>query len=86
MRLAAGFDQSLMMPQGGVGLTGISVEVPFVRDLLDTVGIQPEVSKRGQYKSAPETFTERDFTPASRAMNEDMAQGLYDQLVAGIAW
>ncbi|OWJ67285.1 signal peptide peptidase SppA [Inquilinus limosus] len=83
--LAAGFDQSLMMPQGGVGLTGISVEVPFVRDLLDTVGIQPEVSKRGQYKSAPETFTERDFTPASRAMNEDMAQGLYDQLVAGIA-
>jgi protease-4 len=83
--LAAGFDQSLMMPQGGVGLTGISVEVPFVRDLLDTVGIQPEVSKRGQYKSAPETFTERDFTPASRAMNEAMAQGLYDQLVAGIA-
>lgn len=83
--LAAGFDQSLMMPQGGVGLTGIAVEVPFVRDLLDTVGIQPEVSKRGQYKSAPETFTERDFTPASRAMNEDMAQGLYDQLVAGIA-
>lgn len=83
--LAAGFDQTLMMPQGGVGLTGISVEVPFVRDLLDTVGIQPEVSKRGQYKSAPETFTERDFTPASRAMNEAMAQGLYDQLVAGIA-
>ena len=83
--LAAGFDQSLMMPQGGVGLTGISVEVPFVRDLLDTVGVQPEISKRGQYKSAPETFTERDFTPASRAMNEAMAQGLYDQLVAGIA-
>ncbi|MGK9230588.1 signal peptide peptidase SppA [Inquilinus limosus] len=83
--LAAGFDQTLMMPQGGVGLTGISVEVPFVRDLLDTVGIQPEVSKRGQYKSAPETFTERDFTPASRAMNEAIAQGLYEQLIAGIA-
>jgi protease-4 len=83
--LAAGFDQTLMMPQGGVGLTGITIEVPFVRDLLDTVGVQPEVSKRGQYKSAPETFTERDFTPASRAMNEAMAQGLYDQLVAGIA-
>lgn len=83
--LAAGFDQSLLMPLGGAGLTGISVEVPFVRDLLDTVGIQPEVSKRGQYKSAPETFTERDFTPASRTMNEAIAQGLYDQLVAGIA-
>ncbi|MDR6292160.1 MULTISPECIES: signal peptide peptidase SppA [Inquilinus] len=83
--LAAGFDQSVMMPLGGVGLTGITVEVPFVRDLLDTVGVQAEVSKRGQYKSAPETFTERDFTPASRAMNEAMAQGLYDQLVAGIA-
>lgn len=83
--LAAGFDQTLMMPQGAVGLTGISVEVPFVRDLLDTVGVQPEVSKRGQYKSAPETFTERDFTPASRAVNEAIAQGLYDQLVAGIA-
>ena len=83
--LAAGFDQSLLMPLGGAGLTGISVEVPFVRDLLDTVGIQPEVSKRGQYKSAPETFTERDFTPASRTMNEAIAQGLYDQLVAGVA-
>ncbi|MGK9166577.1 signal peptide peptidase SppA [Inquilinus limosus] len=83
--LAAGFDQTLMMPQGAVGLTGISVEVPFVRDLLDTVGIQAEVSKRGQYKSAPETFTERDFTPASRTVNEAIAQGLYEQLVAGIA-
>src|SRR5215467_9038410 len=39
--LAAGFDEVWLQPQGVVGLSGLRSEVPFLRGLLDKLGVLP---------------------------------------------
>lgn len=50
--LASAFDEIWMQPNTDLGLTGIAVEVPFFRKLLDKVGIKPEFYARHEYKNA----------------------------------
>ena len=39
--LASAFDEIWMQPKSMIGITGISVEVPFARGLLQKIGIEP---------------------------------------------
>lgn len=83
--LASAFEEIWILPLGTVGLTGLRAELPFAREALNDFGIDPQFTRRGEYKSFPEMFTERDFTPANREMTEAMIGDLFDQMVSGIA-
>lgn len=83
--LASAFDEIWMRPMGSVGLTGLRVEVPFARDALDALEIDAEFSRHGPYKTFPDVFTDRAFSPAYREMMTSLVRDLYGQLVAGIA-
>ncbi len=83
--LASGFDEVWMLPLGTLGLTGFRAEMPFAREALNDFGIDPQFTRRGDYKNFSEMFTERDFTPANREMTESLIGDLFDQLIAGIA-
>ncbi|MEE3625588.1 signal peptide peptidase SppA [Nitrospirillum sp. BR 11752] len=83
--LASAFDQVWLQPVGTVGITGVAVTQTFFRGALDSIGIQPQISKRADYKTAAETFAEKQATPANREMTESLAGDLYDQMVLGIA-
>ena len=48
--LAAAFDEIWMQPNTEVGITGVGIEVPFIRGLLDKLGIVPEFYARHEYK------------------------------------
>lgn len=61
--LASYFDQIWMQPQSDIGLTGVSIEVPFFRNVLDKVGVLPEFYTRHEYKNAMASFTDRKLTP-----------------------
>lgn len=50
--LASAFDEIWMQPNTDLGLTGVAMEVPFFRKLLDKVGIKPEFYARHEYKNA----------------------------------
>ncbi len=83
--LASSFEEIWMLPLGTLGLTGLRAETPFAREALNEFGIDPQFTRRGDYKSFSEMFTERDFTPANREMTESLIGDLFDQLIAGIA-
>ncbi|HEV7372809.1 signal peptide peptidase SppA [Arenibaculum sp.] len=83
--LASGFDEIWMQPVGMLGLTGISAEVPFAREALDKLEIDPEIAQREEYKTFANLFTETGFTPAHREMTESLVNELSDQLVGGVA-
>lgn len=83
--IASAFDELTLQPGGFVGLTGVGFEIPFVRDLLDRLGVEPRVFKRAEFKTALDSFTERGLTTAHRDMLESMVDGLFDQLVRSIA-
>ena len=83
--LASAADQIWIQPLGEVTLAGITLEQPFLKDALAKLDIDPEFSKRAAYKTAPETFTEKGYTPAAREMMESLANDLTMQLVSDIA-
>ena len=57
--LATAFDRIYLQPSGDLGLTGISVQNWFYRGAMDKLGIEFQVGKREEYKSAAERFTEQ---------------------------
>ena len=83
--LATAFERIWLQPVGIVGVTGIASEVPFARTALEKLGVLPQISKRAEYKTAPNSALETGFTPAHREMTEALLDDLHGQLVNGIA-
>ncbi len=68
-------------PAGGIRLAGLSAQTMYFKDLLDKIGVKADIVRIGQYKSAPEAFTETGPTPpADEAMNRFM-DSVYGKLV-----
>ena len=83
--LATAFERIWLQPVGIVGVTGLAAEVPFARTALEKLGVLPQISKRAEYKTAPNSALETGFTPAHREMTEALLGDLHGQLVNGIA-
>lgn len=83
--LAAAAGQVWLQPMGQVMLADVAFEAPFLKDAFAKVDVEPQFVKRSEYKTAPETFTERGFTPAAREMMESLANDLTLQMVTDVA-
>ncbi len=83
--VAASADQIFLQPSGDVRLMGFMLEQPFLRDAMDWLGVQPRVSKRKDYKSAPDMFTETAMTAPVKQNLQQLADSWLAQVVDGIA-
>ncbi|MGH6890858.1 MAG: S49 family peptidase [Dongiaceae bacterium] len=83
--VAASADQIFLQPSGDVKLTGFLLEQPFLRAALDWLGIQPRVSKRREFKGAPDLFTESAMPAPLRQNLQQLVDSWFTQVVEGIA-
>jgi protease-4 len=83
--LASAFERIDLQPVGALGLTGLIVEVPLARDLLDKLGVLPAGDRRGVYKTIYDTFAESEMTPAHRESLQSLAGSLDEQFRQGLA-
>jgi protease-4 len=83
--LATAFDEVWLQPSGDIGLIGIEMWSPFLKGTLDKLGVVPRMDHRYEYKNAMNTFTESAMTPPHREAMQAIADGWFEQLVAGIA-
>jgi protease-4 len=83
--LATAFDEIWVQPSGELGVTGISVQATFLRGALDKAGVIPQFGKRREYKTAVDTFTEKEMTAPAKEMASRLAESAYEQIVSGIA-
>jgi protease IV len=83
--VASAADEVSLMPQGDLNLMGVQLRELFMRGTLDWLGITPNFASAGQYKSAANMFTNKDFTPPQKEEDEGLAGSLFDQIVASIA-
>jgi protease-4 len=83
--LATAFDEIWVQPSGDLGITGVSVQAVFIRGALDKAGVIPQLGKRREYKTAADTFTEKEMTAPAREMASRLAESAYEQIVEGIA-
>jgi protease-4 len=79
--VASAADEVSLMPQGDLNLMGVQLRELFMRGTLDWMGITPNFASAGQYKSAANMFTNKDFTQAQKEEDEGLAGSLYDQIV-----
>lgn len=82
--LASAFERIALQPVGSVGLTGLSLQEPFARGLLEKLGISFEVTRRSEYKTALDFAAERAPSAAHREMSEALLDSLDGQFRAGI--
>lgn len=83
--LASFFDEIYMQPHTYLGLTGISIEMPFIRQLLDKFGISPQFYSRYEYKSAMMSFTDNKIPEEVRSNMHDLADSLVNVMLTDIA-
>jgi protease IV len=83
--LASACDRVFLMPSSQLDLNGLASYELFLRGTFDKIGMQPDFVRIGDYKTAPNTYTERTFTPAHREVSEALNRDMFIQLVRGIA-
>ena len=83
--LATAFDEIYLQPSGVVGLTGLIAETPFIRGMLEKLGVVPRMDHRAEYKNAKNFHTEREYTPEHKEATRTVMESQFDQLVRGIA-
>jgi protease-4 len=83
--IASAADKIYIDPAGGLRLVGMAGTTMYFRGTFDMVGVTPQFEKIGEYKSAPEQFTETGPTPAAARMHEEMFDSLWGQWVDAVA-
>jgi protease-4 len=68
--IAAQADDVSLDPLGQVLITGYGVYNNYFKDALDKLGVQVNVFRVGEYKSAVEPFIRNDMSPEARTANQ----------------
>ncbi|NBC25726.1 MAG: signal peptide peptidase SppA [Bacteroidetes bacterium] len=63
--LASLADSVFTPPETGFELNGFVAQISFYKDMLDKIGIEPEIFRVGKYKSAVEPFLQEQSSPES---------------------
>lgn len=83
--VASAADKIYVDPAGGLRLIGMAGQTFYFRGLFDQIGITPQFEKIGEYKSAPEAFTEHGPTPIAASMHDELFASLWQQWLDTVA-
>ena len=83
--VAAAAGNVTLMPRGELDLIGVGLREFFARGTLDWLGIKPNIAAIGQYKTAFNMFTNKEFTDPQREDDDALVGDLFDQIVAQVA-
>ena len=70
------FDEIWLQPMGTVFMTGINAEMPFLRGMLDKLGVEPQFFARKEYKSVFESIARYE----SSAYNTEMMTAIVSNI------
>src|SRR5919205_1734531 len=83
--IATACDKIVVPPPGELFINGLAADVMFFRGSLDKLGIYPDIFQIGKYKSAGDTFTQKQMTDAHREYINSLLDDLFNRYVNTIA-
>jgi protease IV len=83
--LATAADRIYIAPADQVYLKGLRAEMMFFKNTLDKLGVSIDVEHAGKYKDFGDQFTRSDMSPETREVINSVVDGIYGDLLAGIA-
>ncbi len=82
--IATAADQIVMPPSGILFVDGFLMQMIFLKDTFDKIGVDWEEIHAGRFKSAPEQFTRREMSAANREVSESILDVFYEELLTAI--
>ncbi len=83
--LASAFEEIWLQPLGVVMINGLNAEMPYLRNVLDKIGVEPQIFKRKEYKGAYDMFTESEMPEPSKRATTALITDIADVLKVEIA-
>jgi protease IV len=83
--LVSGATRISTVPTADLWITGLHGEAPYVRGLLDKLGVKPDFLTCGAYKSASEIFMRDGPSKEAEAMQNWLLDSIYESAVMLIA-
>lgn len=83
--LLSGASRLSVVPTADLWITGMFSETPYLRGLLDVIGVKPDFLSCGAYKSAAEMFMRDGPSPEAEQMQNWLLDGIYEASVKLIA-
>ena len=83
--LASAADKVYLNPQGSLEFKGLSAELTFFKGSLDKLGIEAQIIRVGNYKSAIEPFINTKMSDYNRLQITAFLNGLYKVFLGDIA-
>jgi protease-4 len=83
--LFSGANRISLVPTADVDITGLRGEAPYLRGLLNKLGVVPDFLTCGAYKSAAEVFMREGPSPEAEKMQNWLLDSTYDTYVNLIA-
>ena len=83
--LACGTQQIYLPPSTHLELVGLRAEVLFLKNLLNYLGVEPQLFSLGEFKSAAEMFTRGKMSEANRRMTDWILTDLQERFKQKVA-
>jgi protease-4 len=83
--MASAADKIYLNPEGALEFKGLSSQVMFFKGALDKLGIEAQIIRVGNYKSAVEPFFTDKMSDKNREQVTAYLGGLYQTFLSGIA-
>lgn len=78
-------DRIFLYPKGSGTINGLGSTQFFLKDALDTLGIEVQLIRHGKYKSAGEMYIRNDISPENREQYETMLNSIWGCMVEEMA-
>jgi len=78
-------DSIFLHPLGAIEWKGLHAQVGFVVDLLDKLGVEPQVFRYGKFKGAVEPFLRRDLSAENREQMTTYMGSIWSTMVQEVA-
>ncbi len=78
-------DRIILSPPGRLELTGFAAATTALGAALDRLGLSAQLVRRGEYKTAPELFTDAEVSPIHRRTVEHLLDRRFEALLSRIS-
>ncbi len=83
--LACNADEISMTPSGFLMLPGLRIELTYMKELLDWLGVQADVIHIGEFKTAFENYYRNEMSPGQKEALGAILDGFYEQIIRTIS-
>lgn len=83
--LASIADEVFLNPEGLLEFNGLSTEIVFLKGTLEKLGIEPQIFRVGEFKSAIEPLVRKDMSEENRLQTSSFINSIYDTYLSEVA-